>query len=274
MLSCEFYPPRDDAGQERLRVARQQLDKLNCDYYSVTYGAGGSTRDRTMKVVEEIISEGQTPVMPHLTCVACTRAQVKELYEYYQTMGVRHVLALRGDLPQAHHESGDIQDTVELIEWIRSLAGDEWKVAVAAYPEMHPKARSFGEDVAYLKAKADAGANYAISQYFFNPDAYLYLRDDLAALGCDLPIYPGIMPISNYLQLTRFSDACGAELPRWLRKRLEMYQDDRAALLRFGQEVVTRFCRRLLDEGAPGLHFYSLNSAEHVLAIVEHLGLR
>lgn len=279
MISCEFFPPGDAAGVERLCKTIRDLQAIDIDYYSITYGAGGSTRERSLAVVEEVAAKvKQVPVMPHLTCIGYKRDYVLSLLKRYHELGIRRVLALRGDLPAGgcdlslqSAENTDCSDAAELVAFIRENIGSDWQIAVAAYPEMHPQAASFIEDVRFLKKKADLGADFAITQYFYNLDAYLYLRDELNAMACDLPIYPGIMPITNYMQLTRFSDGCGAEIPRWIRKRLEMYQDDRPSLLAFGLDVVSDLCRRLLEHQAPGLHFYTLNRSASVLEIIRRL---
>lgn len=246
---------------------------MQCEYFSVTYGAGGSTRDRTLELVKAIQKEGKTPVMPHLTCVAATRAELGGLLDVYHAMGIRRLMALRGDMPSGMYQASDLQSAQELVEFLRMRWGDEAKVVVAAYPETHPRANTPQSDMRHFKAKMDAGADEAVTQYFFNADAYLRFRDEALACGMDKPIVPGIMPITNYLQLARFSDACGAEIPRWIRRRLEALRDDLPAVREFGLEVIVRLCERLLAEGVNKLHFYTMNRADPLVAIVRALNL-
>ena len=274
-FSFEFFPPKTPEGAEKLRAVRARLATVKPRYYSVTFGAGGSTREGTLAAVTEIAGEGREAA-PHLSCVGSTRAEVRAILERYRALGIRRVVALRGDLPSGVGPSGfgELRYANELVEFIRAETGDWFHIEVAAYPEVHPQARSAGDDLARFVAKMKAGANAAITQYFFNADAYLRFVDDARAAGVTAPIVPGIMPITNYTQLARFSDACGAEIPRWVRQRLAGFGDDQASIRAFGLDVVASLCQRLLDEGAPGLHFYTLNQADASLAIWERLGLQ
>ncbi len=272
-FSFEFFPPKTPEGAAKLRAARARLADVDPAFFSVTFGAGGSTREGTLATVLEIHGEGR-PVAPHISCIGSTRASVRELLQRYRGIGIRRLVALRGDLPSgAAGGAGDFRYANELVEFIRAETGDWFRIEVAAYPECHPQARSPADDLANFVRKVRAGADSAITQYFYNPDAYVRFVDDVAALGCTVPIVPGIMPITNYAQLARFSDACGAEIPRWIRKRLESFGDDRESILAFGLDVVTDLCERLLAIGAPGLHFYTMNQAEPTLAIWRRLGL-
>jgi methylenetetrahydrofolate reductase (NADPH) len=259
---------------ERMRRARERLGALDPEYFSVTFGAGGSTRDRTLETVLEIQREGRVAAAPHVSCISSTRAELREMLETYRSHGVRRVVALRGDLPSgAGGGFGEFRYAAELVAFIRAEFGDQFVVEVAAYPEFHPQAQNAERDLEHFRQKVLAGADSAITQYFYNPDAYLTFMDRVRAMGIDIPVVPGIMPITNYTQLARFSDACGAEIPRYVRKRLEAYGDDTASIRAFGTEVVTRLCARLLECGAPGLHFYSMNQAGPSEAIWQNLGL-
>lgn len=272
-FSFEFFPPKTPEGADKLRGVRARLATVNPEFFSVTFGAGGSTREGTLATVLEIHAEGR-PVAPHISCIGSTRASVRELLQRYRAAGIRRLVALRGDLPSgAAGGAGDFRYANELVEFIRTETGDWFHVEVAAYPEYHPQARSPAEDLANFVRKVRAGADSAITQYFYNSDAYFRFVDDVAALGCTVPIVPGIMPITNYAQLARFSDACGAEIPRWIRKRLESFGDDRESIRAFGLDVVTDLCEQLLAVDAPGLHFYTMNQAEPTLAIWQRLGL-
>ncbi len=272
-FSFEFFPPKTPEGADKLRAARARLAAVNPAFFSVTFGAGGSTREGTLTTVLEIHGEGHV-VAPHISCIGSTRAAVRELLQRYRDAGIRRLVALRGDLPSgAAGGAGDFRYANELVEFIRAETGDWFHVEVAAYPEYHPQARSPAEDLANFVRKVRAGANSAITQYFYNSDAYFRFVDDVAALGCTVPIVPGIMPITNYAQLARFSDACGAEIPRWIRKRLESFGDDRESIRAFGLDVVADLCEQLLAVDAPGLHFYTMNQAEPTLAIWQRLGL-
>ncbi len=271
VFSVEFFPPKTDEGRENWRKARQALARMEPAFYSVTFGAGGSTREGTFETVQEILHAGVQGA-PHISCIGTTRNDVLELLSDYKAIGVQRLVALRGDLPSGMVERGDFSYANELVQFIREETGDEFKIEVAAYPEYHPEARSAENDVINFKNKVTAGADSALTQYFYNPDAYFSFVEKVQRLGVDAPIVPGIMPITNYKQLARFSDACGAEIPRWIRKRLEDLQDDLPALREFGLDVVTGLCQKLLDGGAPGLHFYTLNRAEPTLAIWDRIG--
>ena len=271
-LSIEFFPPQTQEGVDKLRATRAQLAQLKPAFFSCTFGAGGSTRDRTLETVLEIQGEGFSAA-PHLSCIGSTRANIATLLSRYREAGIRRIVALRGDLPSGMAEAGEFRYASELVEFIRSETGDWFRIEVAAYPEVHPQARSAGDDRANFKRKIDAGADSAITQYFFNADAYFRFVDEAHAAGVAVPIVPGIMPIASYAKLARFSDACGAEIPRWIRKRLEDYGDDAASIRAFGLDVVSGLCQRLLANGAPGLHFYTLNQAALTMAIWRNLGL-
>jgi methylenetetrahydrofolate reductase (NADPH) len=270
-LSFEFFPPKTSVGGARLKQVREQLAPMRPAFFSVTYGAGGSTRDTTKDTVLEIKQEGRC-VAPHLSFGADTPEVVKSLIEAYKGAGINHIVALRGDLPSGMGALRQVYAS-ELVAFIREHFGDYFHVEVAAYPEIHPEAKSYHDDIRYLKKKFDAGANSGITQYFFNADAYFYFLEQCQKIGIDQPICPGIMPITNYTNLLRFSDRCGAEIPRWLRKRLEDYGDDTESLIAFGIEQVSELCTTLLTNGAPGLHFYTMNQAEPTLQICRNLGL-
>ncbi|HWQ38092.1 MAG TPA: methylenetetrahydrofolate reductase [NAD(P)H] [Burkholderiales bacterium] len=272
VLSFELFPPQTPEGVDKLRVTRRQLAELRPDYFSVTFGAGGSTRDRTEAIVLEIQREGHR-VAPHISCIASTRESIRAMLDSYKAHGIRRVVALRGDLPSGMAQAGEFRYAADLVAFIRSQYGDTFHIEVAAYPEYHPQARSAQEDLLNFKRKIEAGADSAITQYFFNPDAYYHFRDECAAMGIDVPIVPGIMPINRFAQLARFSDACGAEIPRWIRRKLEGYGDDSDSIKAFGLDVVTQLCERLLRHGAPGLHFYTLNQAGPTSIIWQRLGL-
>ena len=271
-FSFEFFPPKTAEGVEKLRATRKQLAQLNPKFFSVTFGAGGSTRDRTLETVREIQAEG-SEAAPHLSCIGSTHDNIREILNEYKSQGIRHLVALRGDLPSGTMDAGEFNYANELVAFIRRETGDWFEIEVAAYPETHPQARSYRDDLAHFKLKADAGANAAITQYFFNADAYFGFVEDARAAGVAIPIVPGIMPIGNYVQLARFSDACGAEIPRWLRKKLETYGDDLTSIRAFGLDVITDLCDRLLAGGAPGLHFYTMNQAGPTTTIWQRLGL-
>lgn len=273
LLSCEFFPPITDTGLSKLQATRQQLLALRPAYFSVTYGAGGSTRERTLEVVRDTQAHTAIPIAPHLTCIAATAHSIHELLSHYQDNGIRHLVALRGDMPSGMRDSGQFRYASELVAFIRGNFGAHFHIEVAAYPEYHPQASSPDQDLENFQTKVAAGANGAITQYFYNADAYFNFRDQCATRGIDIPIVPGIMPIANFTQLARFSDACGAEIPRWMRKKLESFGDDHAAIRAFGLDVVTALCQKLLDAGAPGLHFYTMNRADLVLEIGRNLGL-
>ena len=272
-FSFEFFPPKTDEGKEKLRAVSQTLAALEPCFFSVTFGAGGTTREFTLETVLDVKAHTAIDVAPHLSCIGSTRDNIRDILQTYRDQGIRHLVALRGDMPSGMREAGEFHYANELVEFIRAETGDHFFIEVAAYPEFHPQARSARDDLANFKRKVEAGADAALTQYFYNADAYFSFVDSCEALGLDLPIVPGIMPITNYVQLARFSDACGAEIPRWIRRRLEGYGDDLASIRAFGEEVVTELCRRLLDGGAPGLHFYTMNRTEATLAIWNNLGL-
>ncbi|WP_445003583.1 methylenetetrahydrofolate reductase [NAD(P)H] [Halomonas mongoliensis] len=269
-ISFEFFPPNTDAGREKLVGVRDALAERGPRFFSVTYGAGGSTQDRTLNTVRQVRESGITTA-PHLSCIGSEKGQLRELLARYREEGINSLVALRGDLPSGMGGIGELRYANELVEFIREESGDHFEIAVAAYPESHPQAPSFDRDVENFARKMKAGANLAITQYFFNADAYFHFVERARALGVEAPIVPGIMPITNYTKLARFSDACGAEIPRWIRKQLEAYGDDSEAIAAFGEEVISRLCQRLLDGGAPGLHFYTLNQATPCLKILDNV---
>lgn len=271
-FSFEFFPPKTAEGAEKLRATRAQLAQLKPKFFSVTFGAGGSTRDRTLEAVRDIQASG-SEAAPHLSCIGSTRENIRDILAEYKSQGIRHLVALRGDLPSGTLDAGEFNYANELVSFIRTETGDWFEIEVAAYPEIHPQARSWKDDLVNFRRKVDAGADSAITQYFFNADAYFRFVEETRALGVAIPIVPGIMPIGNYTQLARFSDACGAEIPRWLRKKLESYGDDLASIRAFGLDVVTDLCDRLLAGGAPGLHFYTMNQAGPSTTIWQRLGL-
>lgn len=270
-LSIEFFPPQTPEGVEKLRAVRADLAKLKPKFFSVTYGAGGSTRERTFAIVREMAAEGHDAA-PHLSCIGSTEAGIREILDEYRAAGVRRIVTLRGDLPSGMVDAGEFRYANELVAFIRKETGDHFSLEVAAYPEVHPQARSARDDLLAFQRKVNAGANSAITQYFYNADAYFGFMDDCAALGISIPVIPGIMPIASFSKLARFSDACGAEIPRWMRKKFEGYGDDADSIKAFGLDVVTDLCERLLAGGAPGLHFYSMNMAGLTTEIVRRLG--
>jgi len=272
IFSFEFFPPKTPEGMAKLREARRQLAQLNPKFFSVTFGAGGSTRDRTLETVLEIQSEG-LEAAPHLSCVSSSREEIREILDQYKAHGIRHIVTLRGDLPSGEVSASDFRYANELVEFIRKETGDWFEIEVAAYPEFHPEAPSARADLANFKRKVEAGANSAITQYFYNADAYFRFMEDCDALGIAIPVYPGIMPIYNFAQLSRFSAMCGAEIPRWLRMRMQDCGDDLASVRALGLDVVTELCDRLLAGGAPGLHFYTMNQAGTISTIWQRLGL-
>jgi len=272
-FSFELFPPKTGEGVKNLRATVAQLSQLKPRFFSVTFGAGGSTRDRTYETVKDIQGRKGIEVAPHLSCIGSTRRQLRDILQSYVDLSIKHIVALRGDLPSGMVAPGEFHYANELVEFIRKETGDHFYIEVAAYPEFHPQAPSAEADIAHFKRKVEAGANSAITQYFFNPDAYYRFIDECEAMGLDIAIVPGIMPITNYKQLARFSDACGAEIPRWIRRRLESYGDDIDAIRAFGLDVTTMLCDQLLQAGAPGLHFYTLNRAGPTSTIWERLGL-
>ena len=271
IISCEFFPPRTDEGMEKLIAVRKKLDdQMQPEFYSVTFGAGGSTRDRTLETVDQLSKDGAA-IAPHISCIGSTSEQIKQLLDTYIQMGVKRLVTLRGDIPEEGTGNNDFKHANELVEFIRKETGDHFHLEVAAYPEYHPESQSPATDFENFKRKAEAGANSAITQYFYNTDAYFRFIDKCGQAGLDIPVVPGIMPITNYTGLVRFSDTCGAEIPRWIRKQLEAYGDDMDSLKAFGTDVVTDICTRLLDQGAPGLHFYTLNQSVATLDIWQRI---
>ena len=270
-ISIEFFPPQTPEGVEKLRATRAELAKLKPEFFSVTYGAGGSTRERTFAIVREIASEG-FDAAPHLSCIGSTRDSIREILAEFKATGVRRIVALRGDLPSGMAEAGEFRYANELVEFIRAETGSHFSIEVAAYPEWHPQARSPKDDLDAFARKVKAGANSAITQYFYNADAYFHFVDEARTLGVDIPIVPGIMPIVGFTKLARFSDACGADLPRWMRKKFESFGDDSDSIRAFGLDLVTELCERLLKGGAPGLHFYSMNQSALTSEICRRLG--
>jgi methylenetetrahydrofolate reductase (NADPH) len=272
VFSCEYFPPKDDDARTKLHATTRELATLKPAYFSVTYGAGGSTQAGTYETVKWIKEQG-LDAAPHISCVGATRATIVEQLKRYQALGIKRVVALGGDLPSGMASPGEYRYANQLVELIRAETGDWFHVEVAAYPEMHPRAASFEDDLKAFRRKVEAGANGALTQYFYNPDAYLRFVDECEKLGLRLPIVPGIMPITNFKQLARFSDACGAEIPRWIRKRLEGFGDDLESLRAFGFDVTRQLCANLLAAGAPGLHFYTMNRAHPTYEIWTQLGL-
>jgi methylenetetrahydrofolate reductase (NADPH) len=272
-FSIEFYPPKTPEGVDKLRVARGKLAQLNPKYFSVTFGAGGTTQQGTLDTVLEIQAEGHDAA-PHLSCVGGTRASIRTILQDFKQQGIKRLVALRGDLPSGYGGAGELRYANELVEFIRAETGDWFHIEVAAYPEVHPQARSPQDDLQNFARKVQAGADAAITQYFYNADAYFQFRDAARKVGVDVPIVAGIMPITNYTQLMRFSDMCGAEIPRWVRLKLASFGDDSASIKAFGVDVVTALCERLMAGGAPGLHFYSMNQAVPTMAVWERLVAR
>ncbi|MBW9264629.1 MAG: methylenetetrahydrofolate reductase [NAD(P)H] [Candidatus Thiodiazotropha sp. (ex. Lucinisca nassula)] len=273
-FSFELFPPKTEKGLENLKLNVAELNTKQPAYFSVTYGAGGSTRQRTFDTVEWLMDE-QITTAPHLSCIGANRDEILQILEHYKSIGIRHLVALRGDLPSGTGlgELGDLNHANQLVELIQETYPRFFHIEVAAYPEFHPQANSPEQDLTYFKRKVEAGADSAITQYFYNADAYFRFLDNCQQLQIDIPIVPGIMPITNFTQLARFSDACGTEIPRWLRKRLEGFGDDLEAIRSYGTETVIRLCERLLEGGAPGLHFYTMNQAKPTLAIWQALSL-
>ncbi|MBL0011175.1 MAG: methylenetetrahydrofolate reductase [NAD(P)H] [Nitrosomonas sp.] len=269
-FSFELFPPQTPKGIEKLRLTRKQLAQYNPKFFSVTFGAGGSTRERTLETVLEIQAEGHI-VAPHLSCIGSTQQNIRAILDKYSQVGIRHIVALRGDLPSGMAQAGEFRYASELVAFIRQEFGSSFHIDVAAYPEYHPQARSAQADFENFKRKIETGANSAITQYFYNADAYYHFVESCDLAGLNIPIVPGIMPINNFSQLIRFSDTCGAEIPRWIRKKLEGYSDDIISIQAFGLDIVTDLCERLLQAGAPGLHFYTLNSADLTSIIWQRL---
>ncbi|MEH6502593.1 MAG: methylenetetrahydrofolate reductase [NAD(P)H] [Cycloclasticus sp.] len=271
-ISFEFFPPKTEQAREKLLGVSQKLGQLDPAYFSVTFGAGGSAQQGTIDTVLDIKRQGFSAA-PHLSCVGSTKANIREILGNYKSHGIDRIVALRGDIPSGTLDVGEFRYANELVSFIRQETGDHFHIEVAAYPEIHPQAKNAQSDLANFKRKVEAGANSAITQYFFNLDAYLCFVEDCDKMGLNVPIVPGIMPITNYSQLARFSDMCGSEIPRWIRKRLEGFADDRESIKAFGTDVVSELCQNLLDKGCPGLHFYSMNQAESSLAICRNLGI-
>ncbi len=272
LFSFEFFPPQTPEGAEKLVAVRKQLAALHPEFFSVTFGAGGSTQDRTIETIRQIKAEGYIAA-PHISCVGSRRDSIRAMLNDYKDMGIKRIVALRGDLPSGMGSIGEFQYANELVAFIREQTGDHFHIEVAAYPEFHPQAKSARDDILNFKRKMAAGADSAITQYFYNADSYFYFVEECRKQGITAPIVPGIMPIVKFAQLARFSDACGAEIPRWMRKTLESFGDDNESVQAFGLDVVTQLCERLLAGGAPGLHFYTLNQAAPTLAIWKRLGL-
>lgn len=272
LFSFEFFPPQTQEGANKLAATCKQLAVLKPTFFSVTFGAGGSTRERTLEAVQQIKADGYEAA-PHLSCVGSTRENIRAILHTYKNMGVNRIVALRGDLPSGMATSGEFHYANELVSFIRAETGEHFHIEVAAYPEFHPQAKSPRDDLLNFKRKVMAGANSAITQYFYNADGYFRFVEECRKLGVTLPIVPGIMPIMKFSQLARFSDACGAEIPRSIRKILESYGDDNESVQAFGLDIVTQLCERLLAGGAPGLHFYTLNQSAHSMEIWKRLGL-
>ncbi|MGP5173869.1 MULTISPECIES: methylenetetrahydrofolate reductase [Psychrobacter] len=275
-FSFEFFPAKTELGHEKLLSTYDELNKLSPAYFSVTYGAGGSTRNRTLDIVQALCARGETDIAPHISCIGDDKAEIAELLDLYKGLGIKRLVALRGDLPSGQVGMGELPFALDLVKFIREYSGDHFHIEVAAYPEMHPQARSFAFDVDNLVNKYQAGANASITQFFYNADSYLYLRDTLEKRGIDTvaqPLIAGIMPITNSSNLVRFADSCGADIPRYVRKQLSDFGDDRKAIREFGFDVVYRLCERLIAEGVPAMHFYSMNKVEPNKRLVEALGL-
>ena len=272
-LSFEYFPPKTPEQQAVLRDTHQALQALQPDYFSVTYGAGGSTRGQTKETVLELNRGAGAMVAPHISCLGGSAESIREMLQDYRAAGVDRIVALRGDMPSGMAVGGEFRNANELVSLIRQETGDHFRIHVACYPECHPEAETAHRDLENFKGKVMAGANEAMTQYFYNADAYFNFVDQCAKVGIDIPIVPGIMPILNFSSLARFSDSCGAEIPRWLRRKLQDFGDDRTSMQAFGIEFVSDLCRRLIDGGAPGLHFYTLNRATASLEICKNLGL-
>ncbi|MDQ8935700.1 methylenetetrahydrofolate reductase [NAD(P)H] [Acinetobacter rudis] len=271
-ISFEFFPTKTDAGAEKLRTVHQELQTLNPEFFSITYGAGGSTRERTLAAINDFYQKG-TPVAPHLSCIGDDKQRIAELLDLYKTKGIDRIVALRGDLPSGQVGLGELPYAQDLVRFIREHSGDHFQIEVAAYPEMHPQAADLDVDIKNFVNKVNAGANAAITQFFFNPDAYFYFIDRLHKAGVNIPVAPGIMPITNASNLIRFADGTGAEIPRWIRKQLQAYGDDQQSIKAFGHEVVVKLCERLLAGGAPALHFYTMNQTDPTRQLVHDLNL-
>ena len=271
-ISFEFFPSKTDVGAEKLKVVHQELQLLNPEFFSITYGAGGSTRERTLSTISDFNGKG-TPVAPHLSCIGDDKARIAELLDIYKAQGIDRIVALRGDLPSGQVGLGELPYASDLVRFIREHSGDHFHIEVAAYPEMHPQADHFDQDIKNIVTKVNAGANAAITQFFFNPDAYFYFVEGIQKQGVNIPVAPGIMPITNASNLIRFADGTGAEIPRWIRKQLASYGDDTASIKAFGHEVIIKLCERLIAGGAPSLHFYTMNNTDPTRQLVTDLGL-
>ena len=271
-ISFEFFPSKTDVGAEKLKVVHQELQLLNPEFFSITYGAGGSTRERTLSTISDFNGKG-TPVAPHLSCIGDDKARIAELLDIYKAQGIDRIVALRGDLPSGQVGLGELPYASDLVRFIREHSGNHFHIEVAAYPEMHPQADHFDQDIKNFVTKVNAGANAAITQFFFNPDAYFYFVERIQKQGVNIPVAPGIMPITNASNLIRFADGTGAEIPRWIRKQLASYGDDTASIKAFGHEVIIKLCERLIAGGAPSLHFYTMNNTEPTRQLVTNLGL-
>ena len=271
-FSFEFFPPKTPEGSAKLRETVKQLAQYNPSFFSVTFGAGGSTQEGTLAAVLDIRAAGHHAA-PHISCIGSTRENIRAVIHRYKDAGIKHTVALRGDLPSGMAVAGEFRFAADLVAFIREETGDHFHIEVAAYPEYHPQARNAQDDLKNFKRKIDAGANSAMTQYFYNPDAYFHFVDQVQAMGVSVPVVPGIMPIGSFSQLARFSDACGAEIPRWVRRKMEGYGDDSASIRAFGLDVVADLCVKLLEGGAPGLHFYTLNSAGLSSTIWQRLGI-
>ena len=271
-ISFEFFPSKTDVGAEKLKVVHQELQLLNPEFFSITYGAGGSTRERTLSTISDFNGKGTT-VAPHLSCIGDDKARIAELLDIYKAQGIDRIVALRGDLPSGQVGLGELPYASDLVRFIREHSGDHFHIEVAAYPEMHPQADHFDQDIKNFVTKVNAGANAAITQFFFNPDAYFYFVEGIQKQGVNIPVAPGIMPITNASNLIRFADGTGAEIPRWIRKQLASYGDDTASIKAFGHEVIIKLCERLIAGGAPSLHFYTMNNTEPTRQLVTNLGL-
>ena len=270
-ISFEFYPPKTDEQRAQLDKTAAKLKTKAPEYVSVTFGAGGSTLSHTPEAVQRLRSEFGLEAAPHITCMGGSREEIRNLLKLYRALGARRLVALRGDLPSGMVKAGELRYAEELVRFIREETGEHFHIEVAAYPETHPQARDALSDLDHFVRKVRAGANGAITQYFYNADAYFRFVDDLRALGVDVPVVPGIMPIANFSQIRRFSELCGAEIPRWMVQRLQAFGDDARSIREFAADAVARLCRRLIDGGAPGLHFYTLNLSRPTLGVLERL---
>ncbi|MGH8559634.1 MAG: methylenetetrahydrofolate reductase [NAD(P)H] [Methylococcales bacterium] len=272
--SFEFFPPRSPDAEERLTSTSRDLAELNPLFFSVTFGAGGTTRQKTRETVIELKKRTGIESAPHISCIGSSQSSIRRIIHDYRDQGIRRIVALRGDLPSGMREIGEFRYANELVEFIRMETGDYFQIDVAAYPETHPQSQNIEADLKNFKRKVEAGANGAITQYFYNPDAYFRFVDSCHKNGLDIPIVPGIMPIGNFFQISRFSEACGAEIPRWMRKRFEYYADDRDSIQAFGIDTVSTLCQTLLDNDAPGIHFYTMNRSDLVRKIWNRLDIK